>query len=330
MQLATCWPLHGKVPSQSDYLYLVLPRRPSRELLGSSAKPLTTQARGHHSRGRGVGQSGGRQLPPLKRGGGRCFLQGFGTRRRLADGGIKRQWGLLSCESCRDAWLEAPRSPARLPAGLVWGQEMLQERLPARTPHLGWNNGVTHPPFSCCLNSRGSRCGGGRCRRGPEKGAPPLPWVTKGFAPRPLASGGSGLSGLPGLAARTRGPEGWEQASCPVLPKQCSSTRGLASAFVIYLKFKSVPGPSGRGEGCQEPGWRREGGREARLPLYANLAPVPEPCTPWRCRVWAPLGSCSRLGRAGGDSGLGWVSIPEARVWCLMFSDWRRREQWPC
>lgn len=61
MQLATCWSLHGKVPSQSDYLYLVLPRRPSRELLRSSAKPLTAQARGHHSRGRGVGQSGGRR-----------------------------------------------------------------------------------------------------------------------------------------------------------------------------------------------------------------------------------------------------------------------------
>lgn len=238
--------------------------------------------------------------------------------------------GLLSCESCRDAWLEAPRSPARLLVGLRVGlgpgdapAEAAGEDPPtwARTTAL-----PTHK-FSCCLNGGGSRCGGGRCRRGPEKGAPPLPWITKGFASRPLAGAGSGL---PGLAARARGPEGWEQASCPVLPKQCSSTQGLASALVIYLKFKSMPGPSGRGEGCQEPGWRGEGGREARLPLFANLAPVPESCTPWRCRAWAPLGSYSRLGWAGVDSRLGWVSIPEARVWCLMFTGWLRREQWPC
>lgn len=73
-----------------------------------------------------------------------------------------------------------------------------------------------------------------------------------------------------------------------------------------------------------------EGGREAGFPLCANLAPVLEPCTPWRCRAWAPLGFCSWLGRAGGDSGLGWVIIPEAGVWCLMFADWLRREKRPC
>ena len=77
------------------------------------------------------------------------------------------------------------------------------------------------------------------------------------------------------------------------LPKQCFSVQGLASAFMIYLKFKSMPGPSSRGEGCQEPGRRRGGGREAGLPLCAILALVPDLCTLWRCRAWAPLGSCS-------------------------------------
>lgn len=189
--------------------------------------------------------AGARQLPLLKRGGGRCFLQGFGTRRRLADGGIKRQWGSCPVRAAgMRGWRHpAPQPGSRLGYGLVWGQEMLQQRLPVRTPPT-WARTTALPThkFSCCLNGRGSRCGGGRCRRGPEKGAPPLPWVTKGFAPRPLAGGGSGL---PGLAAHTRGPEDWEQASCPVLPKQCSSTQSLASAFVIYLKFKSMPGPSG-------------------------------------------------------------------------------------
>lgn len=94
--------------------------------------------------------------------------------------------------------------------------------------------------------------------------------------------------GAPRARCLRAGAEGWEQAAA--LPKQCSSMQSLAGAFMIYLKFKSMPRPSGQGEGCQEPGWRRGGGRKAGLPLCASLALLPELCTLWRCRVWAPLG----------------------------------------
>ena len=104
-------------------------------------------------------------------------------------------------------------------------------------------------------------------------------------SPRLCSLAGGGL-GLQGLGAHSQGLEGWEQANCPALPKQCSSMQGLVSTFMIYLKFKSMPGPSARGEGCQEPGRRRGGGREAGLTLCASLALVPEPCTLGRCRAW--------------------------------------------
>lgn len=111
-----------------------------------------------------------------------------------------------------------------------------------RTPRLGSNNGVTCPQVFLSLNDGGSRCGGGGCQRCPKKGAPPLRWITKSFAFLPLAGS---ESGLPGLGACVPGLEGWEQVSCPALPKQCLSVQGLVSAFMIYLKFKSMPGPSG-------------------------------------------------------------------------------------
>lgn len=56
--------------------------------------------------------------------------------------------GLLSCESCWDAWLEAPRSPARLPVGLRVGLgpgDAPAEAAGEDPPNLGSNNGVTHP-----------------------------------------------------------------------------------------------------------------------------------------------------------------------------------------
>lgn len=48
--------------------------------------------------------------------------------------------------------------------------------------------------------------------------------------------------GSQGSVPRAQGLEVWEQVAA--LPKQCSSVQGLASAFMIYLKFKSVPRPS--------------------------------------------------------------------------------------
>lgn len=134
---------------------------------------------------------------------------------------------------------------------------MLQRRLLVRTLLLGSNNSITYPWFSC-LNDRGSICNRGGCQRDPKKGAPPLCWGTRTFAPQPLAGC---VLGHPGLCAHMQMLEGWEQWSCPTLPEQCFSVQGLASAFMSYLKFKSMPGPSGQGEAA---GGRR---REGKLPL---------------------------------------------------------------
>ena len=82
----------------------------------------------------------------------------------------------------------------------------------------------------------------GRVSEGSQKRRSPLCWVTKSFAPWPLAGNGSGL---PGLSSQAQGLEGWEQVSCPAVPKQCPSMQGLVSAFMICLKFKSMLGPSG-------------------------------------------------------------------------------------
>jgi len=152
LQPATCRPLRVKVPSRSDYLYLVLRCRPGpgREPLGSSAKPLTAQARGHHARGRGVGHSDGRRPAAATaemRRGGDVFSRDF------APVGGWQMAGLRGRKSCRGARSEAPRSPAWLPTGLglAWGQEMLRQRLPPRTPRLGSDDGVTYPQVSLSL-----------------------------------------------------------------------------------------------------------------------------------------------------------------------------------
>lgn len=62
----------------------------------------------------------------------------------------------------------------------------------------------------------------------------------------------------------------------------------------------------GRGEAARR---QEEGGKQSSH--CASLALVPKLCTPWRCRAWAPLGSCSQMGLAGVDDGLGQVHIPE-------------------
>lgn len=258
--------------------------------------------------------AGARQLPLLRCSGGGCFLQGFCIRRRLADGRIKRRQGF--CPMRADRVGGTPLSSVAPSKATGWP---VARRCSSRSCWQGppaWAQTTALPAhkFSCCLNNGGSRCGEGGCQRAPKKGAPPLHWVNKSFAPW-LAVGPGSWGSVPARRGQRAG-------SCPALPKQCSSMQGLASAFMIYFKFKSMPRPSGRGEGCQELGQCRGGRKEAGLPLCASLGHAPH--------RGILLGSCSQLGCAGGDSRLGWVSTPEAGVWCLMFAEWLRMERQPC
>lgn len=80
------------------------------------------------------------------------------------------------------------------------------------------------------------------------------------------------------------GARGLGRVNCCALPKQCSSMQGLESAFMIYLKFKSVPGPRGRGEGRQLGTRPAQGRRKGSRALFL-CQPGSGPC------VVCPLGA---------------------------------------